>query len=50
MKPFAGGSLDNGKLALKFLKTHQGVIPIPGFEVKWQVDEAVEVYSMEMLN
>lgn len=49
MKPFAGGSLDNGKLALKFLKTHQGLIPIPGFEAKWQIDEAVEVYSSKYI-
>lgn len=47
MKPFAGGSLDNGKLALKFLKAHQGLIPIPGFEAKWQIDEAVEIYSIK---
>lgn len=45
MKPFGGGALDNGQLALKFLRKYKDLIPIPGFEEKWQIDEALKIYS-----
>lgn len=41
MKPFGGGVLDDGKLALKFILRSQGVIPLPGFDATWQVDQAL---------
>jgi predicted aldo/keto reductase-like oxidoreductase len=45
MKPFGGGALDNGKVALKFLRVFKYLVPIPGFEEKWQIDEAIDIYS-----
>lgn len=45
MKPFGGGALDNGKVALKFLRNFKYLVPIPGFEEKWQIDEAIDIYS-----
>jgi len=41
MKPFGGGALDDGKLALKFILQSKGVVPLPGFDATWQVDQAI---------
>lgn len=45
MKPFGGGVIDNAAVAFKYLRSHQGVIPIPGFESCEQVDEIISLYS-----
>jgi len=41
MKPFGGGALDDGKLALKFILQSKDVVPLPGFDATWQVDQAI---------
>jgi len=41
MKPFGGGALDDGKLALKFILQSKGVVPLPGFDATWQIDQAI---------
>ena len=41
MKPFGGGALDDGKLALKFILQSEDVVPLPGFDATWQVDQAI---------
>ena len=44
MKPFAGGMIDNGEIAFKFLREHPGVIALPGFDSLEMVDEIVSFY------
>jgi uncharacterized protein len=43
MKPFGGGVIDNAEVAFKYLRDHDGVIPIPGFESCEQVDEVLSL-------
>lgn len=45
MKPFGGGVIDNAEVAFKYLRDHDGVIPIPGFESCEQVDEVLSYYA-----
>ena len=45
MKPFAGGVIDNAKLAIKFLRQHKDVLPLPGFDSVASVDEIVSFYE-----
>jgi len=45
MKPFGGGVIDNAAVAFKYLRSHSGVIPIPGFESCEQVDEIISFYA-----
>jgi len=45
MKPFGGGVIDNGAVAFKYLRDHAGIIPIPGFESREQVDEVLSYYA-----
>jgi len=45
MKPFGGGVIDNAQVAFKYLRSHPGVIPIPGFESVAQVDDIVSLYQ-----
>lgn len=45
MKPFGGGVIDNAQVAFKYLRSHPGVIPIPGFESCAQVDQIVSIYA-----
>ncbi len=45
MKPFAGGMIDNSRIAFKFLRQHPGVIPIPGYDSVDAVNEVVSFYS-----
>ncbi len=45
MKPFGGGVIDNASVAFKYLRSHAGVIPIPGFESCEQVDEVLSFYA-----
>ena len=47
MKPFAGGMLDDGDLALRFLRRSDDLIALPGCDTVAQVDQAVAVYSGE---
>ena len=49
MKPFGGGVIDNAPLAFKYLRSHPGVIPIPGFESREQVDEIISCSQLENL-
>jgi uncharacterized protein len=44
MKPFAGGMIDNARVAFKFLRKHPDVITLPGFDSSEQVDEIVSIY------
>jgi predicted aldo/keto reductase-like oxidoreductase len=45
MKPFAGGMIDNARVAFKFLREHPDVIAIPGFDSPERVDEVVSFYQ-----
>jgi predicted aldo/keto reductase-like oxidoreductase len=45
MKPFAGGMIDNAKIAFKFLRQYPDVTPIPGFDSIDTVDEVVSFYQ-----
>lgn len=45
MKPFGGGVLDNAAIAFKYLRAHDGIVPIPGFESCAQVDEVLALYE-----
>jgi uncharacterized protein len=47
MKPFAGGVIDNSKIAIKFLRQHPDVIPLVGFDSVASVDEVVSFYERE---
>ena len=44
MKPFGGGAIDNAAAAFKFLRQHEGIVPIPGFEATAQIDEVLSFY------
>lgn len=45
MKPFAGGVIDNARIAFKFLRQYPDVVPIPGFETVAGVDEILGFYE-----
>jgi predicted aldo/keto reductase-like oxidoreductase len=45
MKPFAGGMIDNARIAFKFLRQHQDVLALPGFDTPERVDEVVSFYK-----
>lgn len=45
MKPFAGGAINNARVAFRFLRQHQGLLPIPGFESTTQIDEVLSFYQ-----
>lgn len=45
MKPFAGGVIDNARLAFRYLREQRGILPIPGFESTDQVDEVLSAYA-----
>jgi predicted aldo/keto reductase-like oxidoreductase len=45
MKPFGGGVIDNAALSFKFLRRHEDVVPIPGFDSVAYVDEVVALYE-----
>jgi len=47
MKPFAGGMIDDGDLALRFLRRHPDLIVLPGCDTVAQVDQAVAVFEAE---
>ena len=47
MKPFAGGVIDNAKIAIKFLRRHHDIIPVVGFDSVASVDEVVSFYGRE---
>ncbi|HKK01978.1 MAG TPA: aldo/keto reductase, partial [Desulfuromonadales bacterium] len=44
MKPFGGGAIDNAEVAFKYLRQHEGIVPIPGFEATTQIDEVLSFY------
>lgn len=44
MKPFAGGVIDNGPLAFRYLQQTPDLVPIPGFESTSQIDEILSCY------
>ncbi|MDR3561695.1 MAG: aldo/keto reductase [Negativicutes bacterium] len=45
MKPFAGGVIDNGPLAFKFLRQYPDVLAIPGYDSVAAVDNIVDLYD-----
>lgn len=46
MKPFGGGAIDDAGAAFKYLRQHEGILPIPGFETTAQIDEVLEMYRV----
>ncbi len=44
MKPFGGGVIDNARVAFRYLRQHEGILPIPGFESTAQIDEVCAFY------
>ena len=47
MKPFAGGMIDDGDLALRFLRRESDLLVLPGCDSLAQVDQAVDVWDRE---
>lgn len=47
MKPFAGGMIDNGAIAFKFLRQFPELLPIPGFDSPESVDQILALYKEE---
>jgi len=47
MKPFAGGMIDDGDLALRFLRRETGLLVLPGCDTPEQVDQAVALFERE---
>ncbi len=47
MKPFAGGMLDDGDLALRFLRRDPDLLVLPGCDTVEQVDQAADLYERE---
>jgi len=45
MKAFAGGVIDNARLAFKFLRQYPDALPLPGFDATEQVDEVISFYE-----
>lgn len=45
MKPFAGGMIDNARIAFKFLRQHSDVLVLAGFDSLERVDEVVSFYE-----
>jgi len=45
MKPFAGGVIDDGPLAMTYLRQHPEVMPLPGFDSEASVDQIVDLYA-----
>jgi predicted aldo/keto reductase-like oxidoreductase len=45
MKPFSGGAIDNARLALKYVLSQPGVVPIPGVESQDLIDKNWAVFS-----
>jgi predicted aldo/keto reductase-like oxidoreductase len=43
MKPFAGGMLDNARLAIKYLLQFEGLVPDPGIERVEEIEEIAEI-------
>jgi len=47
MKPFCGGLVDNGRVALKYLRQFPDVIPLPGCDSVARVDEVIDLYATD---
>jgi len=45
MKPFAGGVIDDARVAFRFLRQYPEVVPIPGLDTVERVDEVVSFYD-----
>lgn len=45
MKPFSGGVIDNARLALKYVLSQSGTVPIPGVETQDLFDENWSVFT-----
>ncbi len=43
MKPMAGGMIDNASLCFKYLLQFPDVIPVPGIEKPYEIDQIVEI-------
>ena len=48
MKPFAGGMLDDARLALRYIAQFPQAVPIPGIEKSEEVDEILDLLSQPM--
>lgn len=47
MKPFAGGMLDDGDLALRFLRRDPELLVLPGCDTVKQVDQAADLFTRD---
>jgi len=45
MKPFAGGAIDDAKLAFRYLRQYPDVLTIPGYDSVEAVDSIVTIYD-----
>jgi predicted aldo/keto reductase-like oxidoreductase len=45
MKPFAGGVIENAEIAIKYLRQHPEVVPIPGYDSVNSVDQVTSYYE-----
>jgi predicted aldo/keto reductase-like oxidoreductase len=45
MKPFAGGMLDDGPLALRYIRQFEGLMVLPGLDSIAYVDQVVDLFE-----
>jgi predicted aldo/keto reductase-like oxidoreductase len=45
MKPFAGGAIEDARLALAYLQQFPAVVPIPGIETPEELRQVIELYE-----
>jgi len=45
MKPLGGGLLDNARLCFRYLRQYHGIVPDPGIEHAWEMEEIISIYS-----
>ena len=45
MKPLAGGMLENAVIAFKYLFQFPDIVPIPGIQETWEIEEIVQVLA-----
>ncbi len=45
MKPFAGGAIEDGELAIRYLQQFPTVVPIPGLEKPEELRQVVELFN-----
>ncbi len=45
MKPMAGGMLERATLSFKYLRQFPDIVPIPGIEATWEIEEILQIMA-----